>query len=166
MKKNVFGRKFKRDINERKALFKGLMSALVLEERIKTTEEKAKAIRGQIEKLVTKVKKNNSGVTGFLGQYLTPIAMQKMVVDIAPRFTSRNGGYTRILHVGNRFYDNASMVIMEWVEGSQNAEVRAQNSELNKKEEKKEKENKKSTTTKVKSKIVTRNPKTSKRKEK
>lgn len=163
MKKNVFGRKFKRDVNERKALFKGLMSALVLKERIKTTEEKAKAIRGQVEKLVTKVKKNNNGVTGFLGQYLTPIAMQKMVVDIAPRFTSRNGGYTRILHVGNRFYDNASMVIMEWVEGTA-IEISSETGQ--KKTKKKEKENKKSTTTEVKSKIVTRKPKTSKKKEK
>ncbi len=60
MRKNVFGRKLKRDKNERKALFKSLMSALVLNERIKTSEAKAKAIRPEIEKLVTKAKKGGN----------------------------------------------------------------------------------------------------------
>lgn len=128
MKKNVFGRKLKRDTNERKALFKGLMSSLVLEERIKTTEEKAKSIKGQIEKLVTKVKKNNK-IAAKLGQYLTDGAMKKMAVDIAPRFLARNGGYTRIIHMDNRFSDNASMVIMEWVEQAQSSNVKSQNEE-------------------------------------
>ena len=56
MKKNVFGRHFKRDVNERKALFKNLLNALVQHERIQTTEEKAKAIRSQADKLITKAK--------------------------------------------------------------------------------------------------------------
>jgi ribosomal protein L17 len=54
MKKHVFGRKFKRDKNERKALFKNLLTELVLHEQIKTTEEKAKAIKGDFDKLVTR----------------------------------------------------------------------------------------------------------------
>lgn len=123
MKKNVFGRKFKRDVNERKALFKGLMSSLVLEERIKTTEEKAKAIRAQVEKLVTKVKKKKNEAARFLGEHLTPYAMQKMIADIGPRFASRNGGYTRIIHMGKRFSDNASMVVMEWVDRVQSKDM-------------------------------------------
>ena len=57
MRKQVFGRKFKRDANERKALLKGLMTDLVMKESIQTTEEKAKAIKGQVEKLVTKAKR-------------------------------------------------------------------------------------------------------------
>ena len=59
MKKNVFGRKFKRDRNERKALFKSLMSSLILNERIETTEAKAKAIKGDVDKLITRAKKNS-----------------------------------------------------------------------------------------------------------
>ncbi len=133
MKKNVFGRRFKRDTNERKALFKGLMSSLVLKERIKTTEEKAKSIRGQVEKLVTKVmKKNSESLSSSLGKYLTPPAMQKMIAEIGPRFKDRNGGYTRIIHMGNRFSDNASMVIMEWVEGEEikNEKLKMKNLEI------------------------------------
>ena len=57
MRKNVFGRQLKRDTNERKALFKSLISSLVLTGGIKTTEEKAKAIRGDVDKIITKAKK-------------------------------------------------------------------------------------------------------------
>lgn len=117
MKKNVFGRRLKRDKNERKALFKALMSSLVLHERIKTTEAKAKAVKGLIEKLVTKAKKKGKDSSLFFHSYLNQDAIQKIVSDIAPRFEKRSGGYTRLVRIGSRFSDNASMVLMEWVEG-------------------------------------------------
>lgn len=117
MKKNVFGRNFRRDTNERKALLKGLMSSLVLEERIKTTEQKAKSIKGQVEKLVTKARKENASVRIALDKYLIPKAAEKLISDIAPRFLSRPGGYTRIVRIGKRVTDSASMVFLEWVEG-------------------------------------------------
>lgn len=124
MKKQVFGRQLKRDTNERKALFKGLVSSLTMYERIETTEEKAKAIKGHVEKLVTKAKKNNSvQARQMLQAYLTNEALQKMVTDVAPRFSDRPGGYTRIIKIGNRFSDNASMVIMEWVEKGTKVEI-------------------------------------------
>lgn len=119
MKKQIFGRQLKRDTDERKALFKGLSSSLTMYERIETTEEKAKSIRAHVEKLVTKAKNNDSThARSLLQAYLTHEALQKMLTDIAPRFANRPGGYTRILKIGNRFNDNASMVIMEWVEKS------------------------------------------------
>ncbi|CAN5159331.1 hypothetical protein BH09PAT1_BH09PAT1_8460 [soil metagenome] len=124
MKKQVFGRQLKRDTNERKALFKGLVSSLIMYERIETTEEKAKSIKGLAEKIVTKAKKNNNAHARTLIQaYLTNEALQKMLTDIAPRFIDRPGGYTRILKIGNRFNDNASMVIMEWVEKSTKVKI-------------------------------------------
>jgi large subunit ribosomal protein L17 len=116
MRKNVFGRQFKRDANERKALFKGLMSSLVLDERIQTTEEKAKAIKSKVEKLVTKARVGDRHAESLLQPYLNAEAVKKMMTQVAPRFTNRQGGYTRIIKVGNRFSDNASMVLMEWVE--------------------------------------------------
>ncbi len=117
MKKQVFGRQFKRDINERKALFKGLATSLVMHERIETTEEKAKAIKGLVEKLVTKALKNNgSHAESLLSPYLASPAVKKLISDVAPRFANRKGGYTRIIKIGQRFNDNANMVIMEWVE--------------------------------------------------
>lgn len=116
MRKNVFGRRFRRDANERKALFKGLMSSLILYERIKTTDEKAKAIKGKVEKLVTKVKKNGVGASHTLSMYLNKEASAKLIADIAPRFATRPGGYTRIIKMSERI-DSAKMVVMEWVEG-------------------------------------------------
>lgn len=131
MNKNVFGRKFKRDKNERKALFKGLMSSLVLNERIKTTEEKAKAIKGNIEKLITKAKNEGTSVQNLLQDYLYPEAIQKLINEVAPRFKERKGGYTRLIKLGRRFSDDASVVLIEWTEGVQveSGELKVENSE-------------------------------------
>lgn len=117
MRKHVFGRQLKRDINERRALFMNLASELVMHEKIVTTEEKAKSIRRTADKLVTKAKKQNTmHATSLLQPFLTSEAVKKMVTDIAPRFAQRNGGYTRIIRLGRRFNDNAQTVRMEWVE--------------------------------------------------
>lgn len=116
MRKNVFGKQLGRDIHERKALFKTLSSSLVMVERIRTTEQKAKAIKPYVEKLVTKARKNGVMAARVLHPYLAKDAVEKMVTDIVPRFADRPGGYTRIIHAGNRPADDAPMVIMEWVE--------------------------------------------------
>src|SRR3989344_1169266 len=116
MRKNVFGRKLKRDIKERKALFKSLMSSLVLKERIKTTEAKAKAIKGDVDKLITKVKKNEDFARRFLTKSLSPEALETLIKKVVPRFKNRESGYTRIIRLGKRISDHAPMVIMEWVE--------------------------------------------------
>ena len=116
MKKNVFGRKFKRDKNERKALFKSLMSALVMSERIQTTEAKAKAIRPEIEKLVTKAKQGGNAAKLVIEKSLTRPAYDKIIKEIAPRFDKRQGGYTRLIKLGERFGDDAPVVVMEWAE--------------------------------------------------
>ncbi len=117
MRKKVFGRQLKRDINERKALFKGLASSFVEFEQIETTEEKAKSVKGYIEKLVTKAKKNQGPhLQSLLQPYLNQKAVVKMINEIAPRFMNRPGGYIRIIKTRQRFSDNAKMVMMEWVE--------------------------------------------------
>lgn len=116
MRKNVFGRQFKRDLNERKALFKGLISSLVIHEEIRTTEQKAKSVRGLAEKLVTKSRKEKLQAHALLQPYLTPVALKKMLTEIGPRFANRPGGYTRITKLPNRFSDNADMVTLAWVE--------------------------------------------------
>jgi large subunit ribosomal protein L17 len=132
MKKQVFGRKFKRDANERKALFKNLLTSLVLKERIKTTEAKAKAIKGAADKLVTKAKKEGVNVYKSLHPDVNQDAVVKLIEDIAPRFAKRKGGYTRILKIGKRrVADNAEMVYLEWTE--QSSKIKSQNSKLPKK---------------------------------
>ena len=118
MRKNIFGRQFKRDTNERKALFKSLISSLILQGRIKTTEEKAKAIRGDADKIVSYAKKGDIA-RRVLQSYLFKDAVEKAISEVAPRFARRQGGYSRITRMGRRLSDNASMVLMEWVEGDQ-----------------------------------------------
>ena len=116
MKKQVFGRHLKRDANERKALFKNLLTSLVIEERITTTEAKAKAIKGAADKLVTKAKKGGTDAMRSLAPDIRYDAVTKLVNTIAPRFVDRQGGYTRIIKVGRRVADNAPQVVMEWVD--------------------------------------------------
>jgi len=123
MRKNVFGRQFKRDANERKALFKNLLTSLVMEERIKTSTAKAKAIKAAADKLITKAKKAlPAGRQGGRDAYraleaeVNHHAVIKLIDDIAPRFAGRAGGYTRIIKIGNRVADNAPESVMEWTE--------------------------------------------------
>ena len=116
MRKHVFGRQLQRDTNERKALFKSLMSALVINESIKTTEAKAKSIKSYVEKMVTKARKNTEETKRVLQGDFTQPVLKKFIDEITPRFTNRPGGYTRIIRMGNRVRDNAKMVILEWVE--------------------------------------------------
>lgn len=116
MRKNIFGRQFSRDTNQRKALFKSLISSLILDESIKTTLEKAKAIKGEVDKIVNKAKKgDNTLKTRLLQRHLGIDAMNKLIKDITPRFKDRSSGYTRLIKLGRRFSDNAAMVLMEWV---------------------------------------------------
>ncbi len=116
MRKNVFGRQFSRDTNQRKSLFKSLISSLILRESIKTTLEKAKAIKGDVDKIINKAKRGDEKLaTQLLQRSLGIEAMNKVIKDLAPRFKDRTSGYTRIIKLGRRFSDNAAMVVMEWV---------------------------------------------------
>jgi len=115
MRKRVFGRKLKRTTNQRKALFKSLTQALVLHGRINTTEAKAKSVRSEIERLITKAKKNDSNTLGLLKKHVHATTAEQLIM-IAPAFKDRNGGYTRIIKTGGRKKDNAPMVILEFTE--------------------------------------------------
>jgi large subunit ribosomal protein L17 len=120
MRKNVFGRQFSRDTNQRKSLFKSLISALILQESIKTTLEKAKAIKGDVDKIINRAKRGNENLAvQLLQRSLGVQEMKKVIKDLAPRFKDRTSGYTRIVKLGRRFSDNAAMVAMEWVIKSQ-----------------------------------------------
>ncbi len=115
MRKRVFGRHFNKDTNQRTALFKGLMRSLALNESIKTTESKAKAIKGEFESHITKAK-DGEEARYHLVKHLSEDAVDRLIKDIAPRMKDRPGGYTRIIRLGNRVKDNAEMVILELVE--------------------------------------------------
>ncbi|MFN2609454.1 MAG: 50S ribosomal protein L17 [Actinomycetota bacterium] len=101
-----------------KMMLAGLTASLIRDERIRTTEAKAKRMRPLAEKMVTLGK---SGDVHARRQALSVIEdrdiVHKLFADIAPRFSERNGGYTRILKLGPRKGDAAPMAIIEFVEG-------------------------------------------------
>lgn len=114
MRHQVFGRKLGRNSGERKALFRGLAQALVLRGGIITTEAKAKAIKGLVEKLVTKAKKDKKQM--LFDFFQNNETVDFLIKKIAPRMMSRVGGYTRIVSLGQRKGDGAEMVKMDWME--------------------------------------------------
>src|SRR6266513_4089933 len=111
--------KLGRTAEHRKALLANQVCSLIEHQRIKTTLAKAKAVRPLAEKMVT------LGKNGSLHARRTALAtlrhkdvVQKLFDDIAPRSTERNGGYTRIVKLGQRKSDSASMAFIEWVDAA------------------------------------------------
>lgn len=143
MRKQVYGRKFGRSKNERKALFRSLISSLILKERIVLSEAKAKAIKPEAEKLVTKALKGGNIAMRIVSQSIYPNAFEKFITDVAPRFKDRKGGYTRIVRMGTRLGDQSQEVMLEWVEMAKAVVVTQPVKKTEKKEEKETKPAKK-----------------------
>ena len=123
MRHNISGRILGRDAGHRKALFRNLIKSLYTHERIMTTEAKARSIRADAEKLITKAKRglaeggNRVHEQRQLVDYLNDKTLAKKVFDeFAPRYAARNGGYTRMIKLGKRQGDAADMVILELVD--------------------------------------------------
>src|SRR6185369_10458170 len=103
--------------DQRIALVRGLVYSLVEHGRIKTTLAKAKELRRHAEKAVTVAKRNTLNARRvLLSQYPSPKTVDTLCGDLAPRFKDRNGGYTRIVKMGNRPGDNAQVAFIEWVD--------------------------------------------------
>jgi large subunit ribosomal protein L17 len=115
MRKLKKGRKFSRKKDQRKALFKSLASALILKEKIKTTEAKAKELRSFIEKFINRAKNKDLATRRFLSKFFPAKTVKKLVDEIGPRYKERKGGYTRIIKLGLRKTDGARMAIIELV---------------------------------------------------
>ena len=107
------GKKLGRNTSHRRALLRNLVTSLILEERIETTEPKAKAMRPHVEKMITLGKRGTLAARRQAAAYLTTRAAVDKLFDIAPRFGDRDGGYTRIIRKGWRRGDGAESV---WVE--------------------------------------------------
>lgn len=118
------GRTFNRDTNARKAMFIGLAKNLIEKEQIKTTLPKAKALRGVVEKLITRAKvdsvANRRLVASELGN-ASADTVKKLFTVLGPRYANRPGGYTRVLKAGFRYGDAAPMAIIELVDRDVNA---------------------------------------------
>ena len=115
MRKLNKGRKFSRKIGPRKALLRVLVNNFLLNEKIKTTEAKAKELRSIAEKMITRAKDASLANRRLLASSLTPKLTKKIIEEIAPQYKDRQGGYTRIMKLGPRNSDGAKMVIIELV---------------------------------------------------
>lgn len=116
MNKGKRGRKFGRMRDQRHALLRGLAQALILGGKITTTEAKAKELRRYIEKIVTKSKTDTLNARRSNAKnFRNKAAQSKLILDIAPKFKDRKGGYTRIIRRVSRRTDAAKMAVIEFV---------------------------------------------------
>lgn len=128
MRKRTIGKKFSRKTDQRKALLKTLIGSLILEERIITTEAKAKETARFAEKIIAhtlsyikgenltaEAKQKNLAKRRLLARFVSMRINKKLEEEIAPRFADRKGGYTRIIKMGPRKTDGARMAVIELV---------------------------------------------------
>ena len=123
-------RKLGRTSSQRKAMLRDLATDLIIHERIQTTEARAKESRSVVEKMITLGKRGDLHARRQVAQFIrrelvtmtddegkeTEIyAIQKLFDNVAPRYTERQGGYTRIMKMGPRRGDGAPVVVIELV---------------------------------------------------
>ncbi len=117
MRHKVAGRSLSRSTGHRQAMFRNLVTELLACETIKTTEAKAKEMRGMAEKMITLGKQGGLDARRrMLAFVYDKSVVDKVFDELAPRFAERPGGYTRITRLGPRLGDGASMVQLELVE--------------------------------------------------
>ena len=113
--------KLSRSSSHRKALLRNLVKEVIDHERIKTSEAKAKAVKPEVEKLITLAKRGDlharRQALAVLGQ--DKFVVHKLFEEVAPRYAERPGGYTRILKIGQRPGDGAPMARIELVEAAE-----------------------------------------------
>ena len=122
MKHNIKNKKLNRTSSHRKAMFMNLSNALIKHEQITTTLPKAKELKRFIEKIITLSKKGDLLSRRKTISILQDQKMVKKTFDVlADRYKDRNGGYTRVIKLGNRFGDNAPTAVIELVDRDEEA---------------------------------------------
>ena len=118
------GRKLGRKVGNRKALLRNLACQLILHKKIKTTDPKAKELRSFIEPLITLAKKDSLHSRRLVIRKLPKKNVVRILFkEIAPLFSTRPGGYTRITKLGLRDNDRAPVSIIEFVESVENPQI-------------------------------------------
>lgn len=115
-------RTLSRKSHQRKALFRDLITDLIINGRIETTEAKAKELKRLADRMVTLGKRGDLHARRLAARMIRfekaedgQFAIQKLFSEIAPKYAERNGGYTRVLKLGNRRGDAAPMAIIEFI---------------------------------------------------
>jgi len=117
MRHGCAGRQFGRDSSHRKALLRMLVTALLKNEKIETTTAKAKEVRPLAEKMITLPRRGDLHARRQALSFIPDESVgSNLFAQIAPRFSSRNGGYTRIVPTRDRAGDAAPMAVIELVE--------------------------------------------------
>jgi len=117
MRHNNSGRRLGRTTSHRIAMFRNMVTSLLNHERIITTDAKAKEIRSVAEKMITLGKRGDLHAHRLAAAYIREKSVvTKLFSTIAPRYKERSGGYTRIIKLGQRLGDAASMSVIELVE--------------------------------------------------
>jgi len=116
MRHKVAGYKLKRNVASRRALFRGLVTSIIEQERVVTTVPKAKAVKPIVERMITLAKRDTLHSRRQAAAFLTtPEALKKLFDKLGTRFGQRNGGYTRVVRLGNRKGDGAEQAMIELV---------------------------------------------------
>jgi large subunit ribosomal protein L17 len=116
MRHRVGGYKLKRPVDSRVALLRNLATSVIEQERVVTTVPKAKAVRPLVEKMITLAKTDSLHTRRQAAAVLrTPASVKKLFDTLGTRFGQRNGGYTRITHLGPRKGDGAEQALIELV---------------------------------------------------
>ena len=111
------GKKLGRDSAHRRALYANLAGALIEHGRIKTTEAKAKAVKPFAEQMITLGKRGDLHARRLaLAELRSQFVVHHLFAEVAPRFSDRPGGYTRIVKLGPRLGDAAEIVYLELVD--------------------------------------------------
>lgn len=115
-------KKLNRTASHRQAMFANMAASLVKHEQIVTTLPKAKALRPVVERLITLAKKGDLGSRRLaLSRMRDETQTKKLFDTLAPRFSTRAGGYTRVLKAGFRYGDNAPLAVIEFVDRDESA---------------------------------------------
>ncbi|MBI3485769.1 50S ribosomal protein L17 [Candidatus Daviesbacteria bacterium] len=133
MRHKVYGKHLSRDKNQRNALIKSLVRNFFLAEKIQTTKAKAQAIKGLVDKLINQAKVPSS--QRHLSKFLAKEVSNKLIQDIAPRFSDRVSGYASVIKLGKRAGDGTMMVQISLVEGKKIAKSEVKETKTNKKKE-------------------------------
>ena len=133
MRHLVKGRKLNRTASHRKALFSNMAASLVINKRIITTHPKAKELQSYVERLVTYAKKNDVHgrrlIQSKINGKLSKSVANELIHNIAPQYSSRNGGYTRVIKLENRKNDDAVKALIEFVSLTSTKEENMENKE-------------------------------------
>ena len=117
MAHRIDGRKLGRKTGPRKALYKNLVVAVLRYEQIKTTEARAKEVRGQVERVITLAKDGSLTARRRIVAELPdePLVVDKLINELAPKYGDRTSGFTRVVKLGQRAGDAAPIVQLELV---------------------------------------------------